>query len=367
MSLPAAGDACGASGSAATAAPHEHRGLLVYRVVLVAAQAATILLTWKVWQVREVPPLVPLAAVPQIEMAVPLIASLVVVLALPRVGLPLHTLLLGWAIVADQCRLQPQVISLTWLLWGTSGLAGGLLVARGSLAATWLYAGLHKLTSPATLDALGTWTLQGIWPGAAPGLAVPLGTAVALAEIGLGIGTLVPVCRRAVAIGAVVFHAAVLLVLAWRLDWNPEVWPWNVALACAGPLLVAPWRGPGLGDAWLPASRTARGLAVGLLVMPVGYWLGVVDAYLAHGVYAENTPRAFICSPFDRRDLGEACYRLGVVLPPARRMFVPIFRGLGRPGEWLEIEDPRWIAHLRGDDFRTLRWTEVAPPPAAAP
>jgi hypothetical protein len=52
------------------------------------------------------------------------------------------------------------------------------------------------------------------------------------------------------------------------------------------------------------------------------------------------------------------------VLPPAPRLFVPIFRGLGRPGEWLEIEDPRWIARLRGDARRTLRWADVAPPPA---
>lgn len=353
--------------AASAVIPHDERGLTACRVVLVAAQAATILVTWKVWHLRDTPPLVPLAAVWQIDVALPLIASLGVVLVLPRVGLPLHTLLLGWAMVADQCRLQPQVVSLACLLWGTSGLPGGLLVARSSLTATWLYAGLHKLTSPTYFDEVGAWMLDVLWPTAPPGLALPLAATVAVTEIALGIGTLVPACRRAVAVGAAVFHALVLTVLVWPLDWNREVWPWNAALACAGPLFVADWRGRGLGDAWLPAPRIARGLAVVLLLMPAGYWLGVVDGYLAHCVYAENTPRASICSPFERRNLRDECYRHGVVLPPAQRIFVPVFRRMGRPGEWLEIEDPRWVARLRGTAFRRVPWNEIAPAGVAAP
>lgn len=335
--------------------------------MLAAAQAATILATWKVWQVRDLPPLVPLAAVWQIDMAVPLIASLAVVLVRPRLGMALHTLLLGWAITADQCRLQPPALSLACLLWGTSGLAGGLLAARSALTATWLYAGLHKLTSPAYFETLAPWMLAALWPAAPVGLAPALAASVALVEIALGIGTLVPACRRAVAIGAAVFHAAVLGTLVWRLDWNREVWPWNAALACVAPQFVASWRGLGLGDAWSAAPRIARGLAALMLVMPIGYWLGVVDAYLAHCVYAENTPRAHVCSPFERRDLADACYRQGVVLPPAERIFVAVFRGLGRPGEWLEIEDPRWVARLRGDAFRTVRWSDLDPPGQAGP
>jgi len=343
-------------------APESWRGLIGFRIVLVVAQAATIVLTWKVWQVRDLPPLLPLAPVPQIDMGGALVASLAVVLALPRVGLPLHTGLLAWAIVADQCRLQPHVISLAWLMWGTGGLPGGLVVARGSLAATWLWAGLHKLTSPAYYAHSGPWMLAGLWAGANPALAAPLAAAVAVAEISLGLGALVPACRRVVAVGAVVFHVAVLFLLAFRLGWNREVWPWNLALAAAGPLLVAPWQGAGLGVEWARAPRLARGLAVALVVMPAGYWLGLVDAYLAHCVYADNTPQAYVCSPFARRNLGEQCRRHDVILPPAHRLFVPFFRGVGRPGEWLEIEDPRWVARLRGNAFRKVRWDDIAAP-----
>lgn len=342
--------------------PETWRGLVAYRGVLVAAQAATILLTWQVWQVRAVPPLLPLVPVPQFDMALPLLASLAVVLVRPRLGLPLHTGLLVWAIIADQCRLQPHVISLTWLMWGTAGLPGGLLVARGSLAATWLWAGIHKLTSPAYYGHSGSWMLGGLWPGADPALAALLAAAIAVTEIGLGVGTLLPACRRYVAIGAVVFHAGVLGMLAWRLGWDRPVWPWNVALACAGPFLVARWQGPGFGAIWSEASRMARGLAAALLVLPAGYWFGVVDAYLAHCIYSDNTPQAYVCSPFTRRNLGETCLRYDVMLPPAQRLFVPFFRGVGQSGEWLEIEDPRWIARLRGSAFRKVRWDDVADP-----
>lgn len=74
MRLPRAVDVCRAFTAAPAVIEHERRRLMVWRGVLVAAQAATILLTWRVWQVRELPPLVPLAAVWQIDMALPLLA-----------------------------------------------------------------------------------------------------------------------------------------------------------------------------------------------------------------------------------------------------------------------------------------------------
>jgi uncharacterized membrane protein YphA (DoxX/SURF4 family) len=295
-------------------------------------------------------------------MGLPLLASLAVVLTVPRVGLPVHTALLVWAMVSDQCRMQPHVISLAWLMWGTCGLPGGTIAARASLTATWLYAGIHKLCSPAYFTRSGPWMLHAIWPGAAPNLAAPLAAAVALTEVALGIGVLFPAWRRAVAVGAVIFHTAILLVLGWRLDWNREVWPWNAALALAGPLLVGCWQGPGLGAEWHRASRFARGLAVALLLLPAGYWLGVVDAYLAHCVYSDNTPRAYACTPLTRRSLDEDSRRHGIVLPPAHRLFPAFFRSVGRPGEWLEIEDPRWIARVRGRAFRKLAWDDLDAP-----
>jgi hypothetical protein len=120
-----------------------------------------------------------------------------------------------------------------------------------------------------------------------------------------------------------------------------------------------PWRGFGLGDERAFSGRPAYAVAVMLLLMPAGYWLGVVDAFLAHCVYADNRPKAYVCTPFSRTDLEGICLRLGVVLPPAHRLYGPFFRGIGRPGEWLEIEDPRWIARVRGFARRTIRWDDL--------
>lgn len=338
------------------------------RLVLVAAQAATILLTWRVWQVRDLPPCLPLLPVPQADMGWPLLATLVLAVAVPRLGVAAHSVALGWALVADQCRMQPHVISLATLLWGTTGRAGGTLVMRAALVAPWFYAGLHKLASPDYYVLTGPWLLRAVWPGGPGWLATPLAAAVALTEIGLAAGALVPRFRAVVGAVAAVFHVATVVVLALRLHWDVPVWPWNLALACAAPVVMTRWGGPGLGAAWRRASPPARAAAVVLLVMPAGYWFGVVDAFLAHCLYSDNTPRAFVCTPFSRTDVRAICNGHGVILPPAHRLYPPFFRSVGRPGEWLEIEDPRWIARVRGLDRRKIFWTDLAgPAPPEAP
>lgn len=326
------------------------------RVVFAAAQAATVLLTWRVWETRSYPPMLPLLDLPAVHAGWPMLASLAVILGWPRAGVPLHSLVLTLAIVADQSRMQPHVVSLATLLWGTMGRPGGLVVARAALASLWTYAGIHKLTSPAYYTLSGAWLLRAVWSDGPAWLGPTLAAGVAVTEVFLGLGCFVPRLRKTVAMVAIVFHLATFAVLAFRLQWDAPVWPWNLALAAAGPGLLLPWRGPGFGGEWAMAGRPARIAAAVLLIMPAGYWLGVVDAFLAHCVYADNRPKAYVCTPFSRTDVEGMCVRLGVVLPPAHRLYVPFFRGIGRPGEWLEIEDPRWIARVRGFARRTIRW-----------
>lgn len=101
--------------------------------------------------------------------------------------------------------------------------------------------------------------------------------------------------------------------------------------------------------------------------MPAGYWLGVTDASLAHCVYAGNVPRAFICTPFSRVDINTKIARLNVFVPPAQRLFEPLFLGVGRAGEWMEVEGPRWIAARSGRTRRRVRWTDLVLPPVRGP
>jgi len=351
---PAAGGAV-AAGAGATA---------VTRAVLAAAQAATVLLTWQVWETRSFPPMLPLVPLPFPAAGWAMLGSLAVVLLRPRLGVPLHMAVLALAIVADQSRLQPHLVSLATLLWAATGTAGGLVVARGSLAALWLYAGVHKLTSPAYYVLSGPWLLTAVCPGGPKWLGPVIAAAVAVTEIVLGVGCFVPRLRSRVAALAAAFHLATFVVLAWRLHWNGAVWPWNLALAVAGPAVLLPWRGAGFGAEWAAAGRAARAAAIGLLILPAGYWLGCVDAFLAHCVYADNRPMAYVCTPFSRTEVDTICIRLGVVLPPAHRLYAPFFHGVGRPGEWLEIEDPRWIARVRGFDRRKIAWEETGGPGA---
>lgn len=328
---------------------------------MVAAQIATVLLTWRVWEPRSAPPMLPLLDLPALHAGWPMLASLTVALGWPRIGVPLHSLVLALAIVADQSRMQPHVISLATLLWGTTGRPGGLIVARAALASLWTYAGIHKLTSSAYYTLSGVWMLRAVWPDGPAWLGPTLAAVVAGTEVFLGLGCFAPRLRKTVAVVAAAFHVTTFAVLAFRLHCDVPVWPWNLALAVVGPGLVMPWRGFRLGDESALSGRPAKVVAVTLLLMPAGYWLGLVDAYLAHCVYADNRPKAYVCTPFSRTDLEGICLRLDVVLPPAHRLYGPFFRGVGRPGEWLEIEDPRWIARVRGFARRTIRWEDLNP------
>jgi hypothetical protein len=338
------------------------------RWLLIAAQAATLWITWPLWQVRTQPPPLPLLPLPQFDMGVPLLACLAAIGLRPRVGTAAYAATLAWAVVTDQLRLQPYMLSLLLLTLGTTGHPAGVLAARTTLVATWLYAGLHKLTSAGFFADTAPWLVGGLWPALTATWSVPIGATIAAGEVLLAVGCLVPRCRIAAAVVAAAAHAATLVALSpLGLDWNPAVWPWNATFACVAPMLLLTWRGPGLGDAWAQAAPWARAASAALLVMPAGYWLGVTDASLAHCLYAGNVPRAFICTPFSRVDINTRIARLNVFVPPAQRLFDPLFLGVGRAGEWMEVEDPRWIAARSGWARRQVRWNDLAPAPVVAP
>jgi len=336
---------------------------LAFRGVLAASQIATVLLTWKLWEAREFPPVVPLLNVPQFDLAGVMLVAICISLFFPRYGLPIQAVTLLWAIISDQCRIQPHMISMFYLSCGTIPRCwGGVLVARASLIALWFFAGIHKLTSPAFFMQGVPWLLGSLGLPQDGVLPILCGLAVGATEVFLGIGCLIPSLRITVAISAFLFHTVTFVALSpLGINWNPEILPWNLALACSGLALIAPWKDLPMGIAWKSSSRIARIAAVTLLVSPAGYWLGVVDAYLAHCLYSDNTPRAFICTLFNRRNIQFVCHDAGVQVPPAHRLFQPLFLSVGRSGEWLEIEDPRWVARWRGLAPRKVLWADLRP------
>jgi hypothetical protein len=149
----------------------------------------------------------------------------------------------------------------------------------------------------------------------------------------------------------VVGAAMHLAVLAWLsplvLDWNESVWPWNVALAFAAWILLAP-DAPRFSDHWRAAPRWARALVVAELAIPAGYQVGLVPAPLAHALYCMSTPHATWLhadgSVSHLRDLPE----LNVFLPGTYHALTASFRAQAKPGDRLVIVEGRPLLRAMG-------------------
>ena len=126
--------------------------LLSFRTLVLACQVATLWITWPLWQVRDSPPMLPALSLPAFDLGWPLICSLLLVLVAPLPGMTIQTILLLYAVLIDQTRLQPEVVSLLFLLWGTMPNPTAKGFARAHLLTLWLFAGFHKLLSPAFMN-----------------------------------------------------------------------------------------------------------------------------------------------------------------------------------------------------------------------
>ena len=188
---------------------------------------------------------------------------------------------------------------------------------------------------------------QRLLPDAGPSTAFWLSLVLAGLEMLLGVLALLPRTRRLAAIVALPLHAGIIGMLLYYLDWNWAVWPWNVALAGAGFGLLWSWREGVLTD--LAAVRWSAKIAACILVVsPLGYYLGIVDAYLKPtAIYIRRTfPRAtwnggeIVASTMYRgpKDDPNQLY-VGVPIPPTHRTFEAFFHALAKPGDKLEIHD----------------------------
>lgn len=339
----------------------EQRALAV-RIVSVAALVATYLLTWDLWQPRDAPPNLPvfgfLGFLSGVGFAVVLPLAALVALKFPRAGAVAHGVLLFVAVLGDQIRLQPECVSLSILLLGSTFSRDGLAVARWHLVALWIWAGLNKALS-AGWPGVGVQFMVGTIGLAS--LAPVAMVVIPLVETGLGVMGLNRRWWPAVRILAPAVHLQILLTLLVA-HWNTSVWPWNIGIALAAPFLFLPDRG---GDAprrsrhsvsRRPVSRRSvpdperrsgwvTPLATLLLVWPAGFYAGITDAYLAHNLYTANTRTGSIC-PAPLAGFVPKCSEtsftstwntLNVPLPPERRLFIAWFEKVCRPGETLRL------------------------------
>ena len=333
-----------------------HR-VVALRWLLVWCQAATILLTWPLWQVRESPPLLPVMGILQLPVGIALIATLAVILRAPRAGVALHLAVLLYAFAADQTRLQPQIISLALLLVGTCGFPAAGPIARAHLISLWIWSGLNKALSLEFMERTATLLFDNL-PFGPSWLRGWFGWLIVVSETAVGVCLLVAPLRRAGVVLAFVVHGMILLVLV-PATWSVSVWPWNLALPVAAAVLFWPWP-----EAATPApvrrewsAGRARLVLAALLLLPAGFYGGWVDAYLSHHVYSDTAATAVVC-----RD-GARCSPTAFLqpyvpmrtrLPPEPRLFVAHFDAICRPGDRLVVY-PRRVRVRFGRHTAPLR------------
>jgi hypothetical protein len=362
--------------SAATDVPDPRRLL---RWFLVLCQAASIALTWPLWQARTgatSPPNLPIANVldsVQFSLGEWLLLSLAVVVVWPRIGAIVHGSLLAVAIALDQLRIQPEFVSLAILIAGTVPRPGPLLLARSHLISLWLFAGLHKLLSSGYLWETGPDLARGLLGNLNDRQAFLISIAMAVAEMMLGLIAIHPRSRRCVPAMAAILHGGILLSLVLP-GWNTAVWPWNLALAAAGVGFFAGWDGP----LWpRPQAPNLTGVgwtiaSAAMLTYPVLFYANACDGYLAWCVYSANVPDAVIYdeqSPDGERLFDRAYQPLNAPFSPSVRLFEQYFRRTAQPGDRMEIDDPRPLSGWLGEGQRVMQMPrdEASPPETSAP
>lgn len=313
------------------------RGLTpsAYAVIASAAlaQLATVVLTWRLWAPRQDPPNLSLIeGFSGIHWGPPLLVLAALTVAWPKRCAVAFAATYALAVLGDQTRLQPEVISLALLM--TLPALRALGIARWHLATLWCWAGVNKALSVgwSTGGAMFIASSLGV-----PSLRLPIAIGVPALEIAVGLAAafrpLWPVARWA----GLGLNLAILVTLSPLFaEWNSAVWPWNLSLAVSAVLLFAPGQPPPTTSVW------PRAAAAGLALHPALFYVGHADAYLTHNLYSSNTASAAICradavcssAPFDTWSA------LNVPLPPESRLYQQWFDSVCAPGEVLVVRGP---------------------------
>jgi len=320
------------------------------RFVVVACQALTIGITWPLWQARVEPPalpMVPWLASGRVDCGVVLLASLALALWRPRAGALVHLVALALAILLDETRMQPQAISLALLLFATWPGAGARLFGIAQIVSLWGWSGVHKLLSP-TFFAEGGLLVTHRFPGCPEGLARALVVAFAVGEVALAVAACVPRTRPLARRLGAAMHLAILVWLSpLALDWNESVWPWNVALAFAAWVFLAPssetWRA-----SWRAAPLLARVAVAAELLAPAGFELGVVPAPFAHALYCLSTPHGIWLHADGAVTHLYELPELNVFVPGTYHALVASFRARAKAGDRLVIVERRRFLRAMG-------------------
>ena len=299
------------------------------------AQVLTILWTWNLWTERDRPPNLPVVSIlSHVNWAPPLILLALLTIASPRRVAPLFCGAYALAVLGDQVRLQPEVVSLALLMTAPLFGAQGRRVARWHLTTLWTWAGIHKVLSLGWSDDGAAFIASALGHPSSRAL-VAVGLPVA--EIAIGVASAFRKLWPFVRWAGVALNLGIFITLSPLFaDWNSSVWSWNVALAMAAALLFFNEE-----DRVRP-NRIAVVIVAVLVVYPALFYVGVADAYLAHNLYSGNTSSAASCdaSGSCSTDLFDTWSALNVPLPPDERIYRALFDRVCAPGSTLIVRGP---------------------------
>ena len=306
--------------------------------LVVICQALTVLVTWRLWQIHRSPPMLPALALPELNLGVIILVSLAAVFVRPLAGLILHTILILYSILIDQSRLQPEILSMVILMWGSLRSPSLKLIARSHLVSLWFFAGLNKMLSTGYLNSLS--------------LAHPRSSSRAallpLAELTLGILALIPRSRNFAAALAFALHIMIFTFVSPIRDrWGSPILFWNLALALAGFALISSWS-KSLSLSLKELNPVAAAAVLFVLISPIGFYFGIFDAYLSHHLYSKSVPTAVWHRANGKREGIETWHTLNVPFPPEHRLYEAYFNDSCERGDFLIIRDPRYWARWRG-------------------
>ena len=331
----------------------------VARTLAALGQCATVLVTWALFSARRELPLLPLGPSIALPFGHALIATALASIVFPRVGSVSHAVVLMLAMIADTARVQPSVYTLAAIMVGASFGARGWVFARVFLGAMYFYAGLNKLLSPGWFTGTAPWLLTALTKTPTALVSKWFPWVIAGGEALLGVLVMIPRARRLAAIGAVLMHAGILYDLGpWGHKWNESVWPWNIALALAAPLLLWPWHGEKPKETIELSSRAALVASGWLIVAPLLWHVGLWPAYFAHHLYSEDLPTAQWCTRDglcqSERGNDEVWNGLKVPLSPSVPIIKRYFLARCAAGDRLVVRDSRRWFVRRGQGEVTV-------------
>lgn len=304
--------------------------------LVVICQAITVLVTWRLWQIHRSPPMLPSLPLPELNLGVIILVSLAAIFVRPLAGVILHTIVILYSILIDQSRLQPEIVSMVILMWGSLRSPSLKLIARSHLVSLWFFAGLNKMLSVGYLTSLT--------------LAHPRSSSRAallpLVELALGLLALIPRSRNFAAALAFPVHITIFaFVLRGRP--NSPILFWNLALAFAGFALISSWS-KSLSSNLRQLNPVTASVALLILLSPIGFYFGIFDAYLSHHLYSRSVPTAIWYRASGKRESIDTWKTLNVPLPPEHRLYEAYFNASCERGDFLIIRDPRHWARWRG-------------------